>query len=118
MKKYFDISATTKGNNNYYIMKAPKGFGRFVHHIKCTLSVYSGLKIHNIFYDTDTVTIKLEMDHTIRYIIISNYIVEEMTARLENDRYCNDSVIDLFDTQLKLRTLEAFYATQIFNQNS
>lgn len=117
MKEYFDSSKIV-GNNIYYIKRAPKYFGRFVHHIKLTLSVYRRLEIRNIYFDTDAVTISLEIDNEIRNIIISNYIVREISSRLENDRYYSDSIIELFDSNLKLKTLEAFYGTQISNQDS
>lgn len=118
MKEYFDFSKINKYNDIYYIKKLPKGFGRFVHHIKLILSVYNNLKIRNIIFDTDAVTIICEMNDEIRHIIISNYEFEEISLRLENGRYYNDIVIDLFCANLKLRVLEAFYATQINSQDS
>lgn len=118
MKEYFDFSKINKDNDNYYIKKSPKGFGRFAHHIKFVLSTYNNLKIRNIICDTDAVTIICEMNNEIRHIIISNYVFEEIAFRLEHDRYYNDSTIDMFDTSLKLKILEVFYATQINSQDS
>lgn len=118
MKEYFDFSKINKADDTYYIKKSPKGFGRFAHHIKFVLSEYSDLKIDNIICDTDAVTIICEMNNKIRHIIIPNYAVEEITFRLEHDRYCDDSTIDWFDTHLKLKILEVFYATKIDNQDS
>ena len=80
--------------------------------------MYNNLKIRNIIFDTDAVTIICEMNDEIRHIIISNYEFEEIVLRLENGRYYNDIVIDLFCANLKLRVLEAFYATQIYSKDS
>lgn len=117
MKEYFDFSKINN-DNTYYFKKLPKRFGRFAHHIKFVLSEYKNLKIHNIICDTDAVTIICEMNNERRQIIISNYVFEEIAFRLEHDRYYNDSTIDMFDTSLKLKILEAFYATQIYSKDS
>lgn len=91
---------------------------RFKQHIKLVLSKYTNLKFRIINYLDDSIHIICKMNNKRRTITISKWMYDSVVYHLEHDRTYNDSAVDFFDIQLKLSILEAFYAAQIYSQDS
>lgn len=85
----------------------------FSHYIRYILSEYKTLTVCNISYDYRGCVIICEMNNTRRTLIISQYLMNAVIRmRLDKD-HNSYSYYRIFETQLKLKVLEAFYVTEI-----